>query len=341
VILPACTSFERDDISEWGNSGGYIHHNTDQLNHRMVIMQHKCIEPLGESKSDYAIFTGILNRMGTGAMFTEGCSEFDWSKRMFEASDLAKMVKFKDFIQKGYHVIPAEDEKLRSPTYFRWFAEDRHKDVPEPIPLPAQWSGDFAKGLQTQSGKIEFVPNSLKRGDSDNPERPAVNRYIPSWEGRQTLSLVSKYPVQMISTHSRYSFHTYGDGKDSSLNDIADHRVNVNGYHYWVMRINPQDARERGITHHSLIRVFNDRASVVCAADVSPMLGQGVCKAYESSAQVDLFIDPRFGRVDRGGCVNLLTPKRPQVKNTDGMGSNSCLVEFEPYTLPSEALQRA
>ncbi|MBJ9658860.1 molybdopterin-dependent oxidoreductase [Burkholderia multivorans] len=341
IILPACTSFERHDISEWGNSGGYIHHNTDQLNHRMVLFQHKCIEPLGESKSDYQIFLEILHRLGTGAMFSEGCSELDWAKRMFDASDLAKMTSFKDFVRKGYYVIPAERETLRSPTYFRWFAEDRHKDVPEPIPLPSQWSGDFAKGLQTQSGKFEFVPSSLLRGDPDNPERPAVNRYTPSWEGRRTLSLVGNYPVQMISTHSRYSFHTYGDGKDSTLNDIDDHRVRVDGHYYWVMRINPQDAAERKVRHHELIRVYNDRGSVICAADVSPMIAPGVCKAYESSAEVDLFMDPRFGRVDRGGCVNLLTPRRPQVKHTDGMGSNSCLVNFEPYQLPAEELLRA
>nr|WP_282961175.1 molybdopterin dinucleotide binding domain-containing protein [Burkholderia multivorans] len=145
----------------------------------------------------------------------------------------------------------------------------------------------------------------------------------------------------MISTHSRYSFHTYGDGKDSTLNDIDDHRVRVDGHYYWVMRINPQDAAERKVRHHELIRVYNDRGSVICAADVSPMIAPGVCKAYESSAEVDLFMDPRFGRVDRGGCVNLLTPRRPQVKHTDGMGSNSCLVNFEPYQLPAEELLRA
>ena len=341
VILPACTSFERDDISEWGNSGGYIHHNTDQLNHRMVIMQSKCIEPLGESKSDYDIFLGILHRMGTGAMFSEGCSELDWSKRMFEASDVSKMVSWKEFLRKGYHIIPAEREALRSPAYMRWFAEDRHKDVPEPLPLPSQWAGDFAKGLSTQSGLFEFVPSSIDRGDPGNSERPALNRYVPSWEGLGTTELVAKFPLQMISTHSRYSFHTYGDGKNSTLNDIDDHRVNVGGYYYWVMRVNPQDATARGIVHHDLIRIFNDRGSLVCAADVSPLVGPGVCKAYESSAEVDFIDDPRFGRVDLGGCVNVLTPRRPQVKNTDGMGSNSCLVEFEAWAPASVQLQRA
>ena len=58
----------------------------------------------------------------------------------------------------------------------------------------------------------------------------------------------------------------------------------------------------------------------------------GVCKSYESSAESDFQIDPRFGLIDFGGCVNILTPDRPQTRNSDGMGSNSCLVEFEPWT---------
>lgn len=341
VILPACTSFERNDISDWGNSGGYIHHNTDQLNHRMVIMQHKCIEPLGESKSDYDIFLGILHRMGTGAMFTEGCSELDWAKRMFEASDVSKLVSWKNFVKKGYHIVPAEREALRSPAYMRWFAEDRHKDVPEPLPLPSQWAGEFGKGVSTQSGKFEFIPASIERGDPGNAERPAVNRYVPSWEGLRTTELVDRYPLQMISTHSRYSFHTYGDGKDSTLNDIDDHRVTLDGYSYWVMRVNPVDARVRAINHHDLIRIYNDRGSVICAADVSPLIAPGVVKSYESSAEVDFVEDPRYGLVDRGGCVNVLTPRRPQVKNTDGMGSNSCLVEFERWVPMVAELKRA
>ena len=49
VILPVCTALERDDIAEWANSGGYIQHGQTQLNHRMIMMLHKCIEPLGAS----------------------------------------------------------------------------------------------------------------------------------------------------------------------------------------------------------------------------------------------------------------------------------------------------
>ena len=336
VILPACTSFERWDISEWGNCGGYVHHNIDQINHRMVMMQHKCIEPLGESKSDYQIFTEILHRFGLGAMFTEGCSELDWCQRVFDSSDLRWHMTWKQFVKKGYFVVPAEAEALRDPVYFRWYAEGRSKDVPEPHPLPSQFGEEFGKGLETQSGKIEFVSSSIARGDPGNPERPALNRYIPSWEGIHSRELMAKYPLQLISTHSRYSFHTYGDGKDSTLNDISDHRVLIDGYYYWVLRVNPEDAARRGLAHHDLVRVFNDRASVLCAIDVSPLIGAGMVKGFESSAEYDCFEDPRHGRVDRGGCLNVLTPRRPQVKHTEGMGSNSCLVEIERWTWANE-----
>ena len=84
----------------------------------------------------------------------------------------------------------------------------------------------------------------------------------------------------------------------------------VDGYYYWVLRVNPEDARARNIKHHDLVRVFNDRGSVLCAADVSPLIAPQVVKAFESCAEVDFFEDPRYGTVDRGGNLNMLTPPR-------------------------------
>jgi anaerobic selenocysteine-containing dehydrogenase len=199
------------------------------------------------------------------------------------------------------------------------------------LPLPSQFGEKFLHGLETQSGKIEFLPNSLRRGDPDNEERPVLNRYIPSWEGRNTASLYARFPIQLLTTHPRYSFHTYNDGKDSTTNDIEDHRILIDGWYYWVLRLNAEDATARGIKHHSLVRVHNERGNVICAADVSPLVAKGVAKSFESCAVLDIIDDPRYGRVDRGGCLNLLTPSRHQVKHTSGMGCNSCLVEIEPW----------
>jgi len=70
-----------------------------------------------------------------------------------------------------------------------FFAEDRPKDTPELAPLPADYTEKFGMGLQTQSGKIEFVCSSLERFDPDDPERPTMTKYVPAWEGHHTTEL--------------------------------------------------------------------------------------------------------------------------------------------------------
>lgn len=37
------------------------------------------------------------------------------------------------------------------------------------------------------------------------------------------------------------------------------------------------------------------------------------------------------GSVDRGGCVNILTPARMISQNAPGMAPNSCLIEVEKW----------
>jgi trimethylamine-N-oxide reductase (cytochrome c) len=334
IILPACTNFERDDISEWSSAGGYADKFYTQLNHRMILMQHKCIEPLGESKSDYQIFLELSKRMGLGAVFSEGMTELDWCKRIFDGSDAPDLISWGDFLKKGYVVIPAELEKLRAPRSYAWFNEGRKKDVPEAQPLPGEYSGEWLDGLQTQSGKFEFIPNSLKKlGD---PERPALNTYIPSWEGTHSTDLLKTYPLQLLSGHSRYSFHSLGDGKGSVINDIDDHRINIDGHYYWRARINEGDAAARGIKPNDLIRLFNDRGSVICAAQLTKRVRPGIVHSYEASAEYDPVGKPGDSS-DRGGCVNLLTNKRNQNKGATSMGPNACLIQVEKWQPALEA----
>jgi len=330
IILPACTNFERTDIGEWSSAGGYGHQFFSQLNHRVVVMQHKCIEPLGESKSDYNIFLELSKKLGLSAVFSEGMTELDWCQRIFEGSDAALYTSWKEFLQKGYLVVPAEKPELRAPTAYNWFYEGRKKDVPEPHPLPADYTGQWLEGLQTQSGKFEFVPETLKR--MNDPERPAINTYFPSWEGTQSQELLAKYPIQLISGHSRYSFHTLGDGKDSVINDIKDHRVLIDGHYYLECRLNPEDAAARGIKEADLVRLYNDRGAVICAARPSARVRKGVVQVYESSAIYDPLGKPGYSS-DRGGCVNVLTNNRNQVTNASSMAPNACLIEYERTTL--------
>ncbi len=331
VILPACTSFERWDISEFANCGGYIQHSFTQCNHRVAVMQHKCIEPLGESKSDFQIFLELANRLGVGANFSEGSTELDWCRRYFEATDLPNKIGWKKFLKKGYYVVPAPPEELRDPVSFRWFAEGRAKDTPELTPLPGDYSGAFRRSLQTQTGKLEFESSSLKRFAHDDAERPPLLKYVPAWEGPHAKELYEKYPLHLVSPHPRYTFHTQSDGKESTINDVSDHRRLVDGHYYWVARVNSADAKARGIGEGSLVKVFNDRGAVICAAQITDRVPKGVVHSYESSAVYDPVGEPGKS-ADRGGCINILTPSRMMIEKSHSIAACSCLVQVEPWS---------
>ncbi|MFL5108298.1 MAG: molybdopterin dinucleotide binding domain-containing protein, partial [Xanthobacteraceae bacterium] len=163
-----------------------------------------------------------------------------------------------------------------------------------------------------------------------DPERPPIVKYEPSWEGPHSGAMYQQYPLQMLTPHSKYSFHTQGDGKDSFLLNIADHRVCVDGYYYWIIRLNAEDAIDRGINKHDLVKVYNDRGAVICAALPTQRLPRGVCHGYESSAVYAPMGEP--GKtVDRGGCLNLLTPERTQTKTTHSLAGANSLVQIEVW----------
>lgn len=330
IILPACTNFERWDIGETSNAGGYIIHNFVKMNHRIITLQHKCIEPLGESKSDYQIFLELSKRLGLSAYFSEGGSELDWCKKIFNGSDLPGVTSWKKFLKKGYYVVPAPKEELRAPVAYRWFAEGRKKDLTEPIPLPSDYTEEYLVGLQTQSGKIEFESSSLERFDPNDPERPVISKYIPSWEGPHTTELYKKYPLQLLSAHPRFSFHTHTDGKDSIINDVKDHRTLIDGYFYWIIRLNTKDAEERNIKENDLVKVFNDRGAVICAAQITERLPRGTAHSACSSAIYDPIGEPG-NSIDRAGTINLLTSSRPIIKRSHSTASNTCLVQVEKW----------
>ncbi len=182
---------------------------------------------------------------------------------------------------------------------------------------------------------MEFVASSLERfeeGGGSDPERPAMGpQYIPSWEGHRTTELTASYPLQFISPHPRFSFHTMGDAKDSWTNEVKDHRVlKDDGRYYWIIRLSTADAAARGIADGDLVRAFNDRGSVILAARLTERVPAGVVHSYESCADYEPAGAPGESP-DLAGCVNILTPKRFITPTSTGMANNSCLIQVEKW----------
>src|SRR5258707_3259748 len=66
VLLPACTNFERTDISEWAGLGGYGRSGRQQANPRLILFQAPPIAPMGEARSDFSIFHKPFQPHGPG-----------------------------------------------------------------------------------------------------------------------------------------------------------------------------------------------------------------------------------------------------------------------------------
>jgi trimethylamine-N-oxide reductase (cytochrome c) len=329
ILLPACTNLERNDLGEWAGNGGYTTNGHIGNNYRVIVRQKKCVEPLGESKSDYEIFSLVAERLGLKEKYTEGKSEDDWAKLFYEASDLAKTLSWEEFEKKGYHLVPSPGpEEYKSAPGLRWYAEGRADNTAD-TGNPKRGT-DKAHELGTYSGKIEFASESLRQNTPHDEERPVVPHWIPSWEGYKT-GTYWKYPLQIISPHQRFSFHTHYDNHATWLNEIPLHRVLKDGYHWWPVRIHPDDAKARGIQHHDIVELYNDRGSVLCIAEVTWRVRPGVIHSYGCTARYDPLEPGVAGSIDRGGCVNVLTSSRMLSKRAPGMTPNSCLCEVRVW----------
>jgi len=324
VILPACTNFERNDISEWAHPGGASLHSSCECNHRVIVYQQKCVDPIYESRSDYWILTQLAERLGVKDEYTEGNSEEDWIEKYFYASELPKYISFQNFKNKGYYVVPLQEDYKPTPA-LRWFYEGRACDTPD-YRNPKR-STDKDRELGTYSGKIEFVSESLKKYTPEDTERPLLARYIPSWEGYDS-ELTKKYPLQCIIPHPRMTFHTHHDTHAPWLGEIPANRILKNGYYWHTVRIHPEDAIKRGIQDGDIIKLFNDRGTVLGIAQVTERMRPGVVHSYEGSSLYDPVEPGNPDSPDRGGCVNILSPGRLMSTNVPGMAPNSCLVEL-------------
>jgi len=328
IILPACTQIERIDIGEVGNSGngGYCSHSQTGNSWQTIVYQDKAIEPLWDSRSDYWIFAQVATRLGWGEKFTEGRDEEAWAKRFWQFSDLPKHMSWEDFKKKGYFIVPInfEGNRYEWDRYpgFQWYAEGRPCDTPNHKDIQEEGL------LGTLTGKWEFVSESMLYYAPDDEIRTPIARYKKTWEDYSTLS-ADRYPYGMISPHPRFDYHTHYNQHCMWLWEIPENRVIINGNPYLICRINPKIAEKKGIKDGDVVRMFNDRGSVMCVARVTRRVNAETIHAYASSGLHNPIEYGQYMSTDKGGSVNVLTPSRLMGEYIPAMVPNSCNIDVE------------
>ncbi|MCO6415596.1 molybdopterin guanine dinucleotide-containing S/N-oxide reductase [Siccirubricoccus sp. KC 17139] len=289
IVLPVTMTLEREDI---GSS------QTDPL----MVAMHKLVEPHGEARDDYAIFTALAARLGKEAEFTEGRSAREWLRHLYgktQADLLAKGLPapdFESFWEAGEITLPqAEDDG----GILRAFRED-----PEGAPLP------------TRSGRIEIFCETIAGfGYADCPGHPA---WLPPQEvpeGKAPLHLIANQPATRL--HSQFDFGGHSAEKKRRGRE--------------VMRIHPLDAAPRGIADGDVVRLENGRGACLATAEVTEAVRPGVVQLPTGA-----WYDPEDPAEEKPLCVhgnpNVLTRDAGTSRLAQGCTGQITVVEVTRFT---------
>jgi trimethylamine-N-oxide reductase (cytochrome c) len=258
-------------------------------NDRVYAMK-KVIDPVGESLSDFEIFEGLADKLGLWAQFTDGEGLMYHIEQAYSRCGAAAHTSFEEFWEKGY----------------------ARQEVPEEA---RQWTrhGDFytdpvATPLHTASGKIEMYCENIANMNID--DCPGM----PMWmEKHEYLGNAKEGQLHVVSPHPWYRLHSQMD-QSESLRDL----YKVQGRE--PVRINAQDAADRGIEDGDLVELYNDRGTVIAGAVLSSDIMPGVVSIYEGAWPS---LDSK-GRCN-SGLVNFLTSTQRSSGLTEATTANTTL----------------
>jgi trimethylamine-N-oxide reductase (cytochrome c) len=307
LILPVSTKHEMSDLCNDLSSGVY----------QSVYLTEPCCPPIGESLTDFDVCVKICEKLGpeyVRAYTGNGLTEADRVRFFYAASGCEDHMSWEEFQNRKIFVVPCKADAQEIPAgMYNFYADPQNNP------------------LSTPTGLLEYSSTDIEKYMPDDPERPPVPHWIEKSEShdeRLSSERAKQYPLLCMSNHGRWRMHAQCD--DIIWNrEVETMKIRAwDGYQYEPMWIHPQTAAERGIHHHDIVKIFNERGIVLCAAYVTERLIPGVVYV-DHGARLDPIIP---GWLDRGGCINCITPTSMTSKNSTGMAVSGFLVECQKVT---------
>jgi molybdopterin guanine dinucleotide-containing S/N-oxide reductase-like protein len=305
IILPVNTKLEEEDIGV----------DIGSLQYCLIFPEPRCIEPIGESKSDYEVVLEVAKKLGLDEKLTQGKTVEQWIQSGYEKSGVADLVSWEKLNENGYYVIPTRQGWDKDPAGMIKFFED-----PESNPL------------STPSGKIEFYSERLARHFPDDAERPPLPHWIEKGEThdeRLSGERARKYPLLLVSNHGRWRIHAQGDDIAWTREAPTCKVKGWDGYLYEPVWIHASDAAKRNIKNGDIVKVYNERGAVLGGAYLTERIIPRAI-SMDHGAKCDPIIP---GELDRGGAINLISPEGTTSKNCAGQATSGYLVEVEKVSI--------
>jgi len=292
IVLPATTTLERNDIAASAD--------------RYMFAMHRAIDPVGAARNDFDIFADLAERLGFRDDFTEGRTEMEWLRHLYEvvrqeaARHGIERPDFETFWETGYIADPVP----------------RHYDF-----LSVYRADPQGKALRTPSGRIEICSEKIASfGYEDCPGHPVwiePAEWLGSPKANGKLHLISNQPTRRL--------HGQLDNGPVSRASKVKGREPI-----WI---NPHDAAEHSIADGDVVRVFNERGACLAGAVVTDVVSRGVVQ-LQTGAWYDPDQPGQAGTLDRHGNPNVLTLDKGTSKLAQGPISQTTLVAIERWTEP-------
>ncbi|MBT6307386.1 MAG: molybdopterin-dependent oxidoreductase [Rhodospirillaceae bacterium] len=292
IVFPITTVLERNDlmVTKW---------------EPMATPMHKAIEPIGESRNDYDVFSELATRLGFREAFTEGRSEEEWLRHLWDQARQRageanfELPDFDVFWKEGpKEILKAQDKKILLETF---------RNDPQKNPL------------STPSGKIEIFSDVIAGFRYDDCPGHPVWMEPFEWLGSKAAK---NFPLHIISNQPSTRLHSQLDSgavsKGSKINDREP------------MTMNPEDAASRGIRTGDIVKIFNDRGSCLAGVNLSENIMPGVIQ-LATGAWFDPAVPGEIGALCKHGNPNVLTMDKGTSRLAQGPTALSTLVEVEIF----------
>jgi anaerobic dimethyl sulfoxide reductase subunit A len=285
VLLPIATHFERHDVGlPWYKGHYYIH-------------RPKVIEPMGESRTDFQVFTEMAYRLEQldpslkdfGKRYNPRASRDYWNNP--DAVDEAYLkVWWEERVMKHQAVTMAWEDFKKHGVY-KFKLDQPHVAFRDQI--------EKGTPFETPSGKIEIFSTKLAQTTDWKTTQyghpiPAIPKWIEPFESLNH-SMARDYPFHLVSPHPRWRTH-------SIFNNIPWLRET----YQQELTMNAADAARLEISSGDIVEVFNARGRTVVPVYVTQRCMPGVCVLHEGA-----WMDRDGQGVDRAGNPDFLTKDEP------------------------------
>ncbi|MCG8055319.1 MAG: molybdopterin-dependent oxidoreductase [Candidatus Thiodiazotropha endolucinida] len=310
VLLPICTHFERHDVAlPWYKGHYYIH-------------RPKVIEPLGESKSDFQVFTELAYRLGNMTGMGDKFGQAYNPKATRDYWNNPDPVD-EDYLRSWWEERVMHHQHVEMP----WVEFKKHGVYKVKLERPHiafQDQVELGLPFQTPSGKIEILCDELARINDWTKTRygyhiPSIPKWIEPFESLNHPTKTKKYPFHLITPHPRHRTHSIFNNS-AILRETYDQEITINA----------SDAKKLGISTGDKIEVWNDRGRLVVPAYVTQRCLPGVVAIPEGA-----WIDLDSKGIDRAGNPNMLSADTPSPAGS--FAYNTILVNIRKTTLQHRA----